>query len=229
MAHGFSIYIRSTWLCKLHSFTFYLSLDLSSWILAAVAIDRFLAVTFVFSTRLGKLYPHPKVVCPVIALTLFFINLHLLLFVKSRKVEANRLANTSSMQFTPIFPGRNYFASAEMSNVQSIGVSHEYLYCVIDGSLNPAYMQFLLTYWPFIDLTIYAFLPFCIMTVCNVGIIKNAKLSNAIYESLRRRSDLARRRRNAIIVIKPEKSLSSLTNNSASAAMSKNFILNDVI
>ena len=56
LAHGYCIYISATWLCRLHSFLFYFALDFSSWILVAVSIDRFLAITFVFSsyTRPGS-------------------------------------------------------------------------------------------------------------------------------------------------------------------------------
>ena len=66
LAHGYCIYITTTWLCRLHSFLFYFSLDFSSWILVAVTIDRFLAITFVFSSftkhQLIKLLAKPRLI-----------------------------------------------------------------------------------------------------------------------------------------------------------------------
>ena len=87
LAHGYCIYISSTWLCRLHSFLFYFALDFSSWILVAVSIDRFLAITFVFSsdTRniLLKVMAKPKLVCTFIGTSLIILNLHFLFYIDS--------------------------------------------------------------------------------------------------------------------------------------------------
>jgi hypothetical protein len=59
----------------------------------------------------------------------------------------------------------------------SIGVFDEYFYCVMDEAKNPTYVRFFINIWPFIDLSMYAILPFCIMFICNIAIIKNVTFS----------------------------------------------------
>ena len=86
LAHGFGIYMKSAFLCKIHSFLFYYTLDFSSWILVAVSVDRFLAITFVFSsyTRhlMLKFMSKPKIICSFIGFILFLLNLHFIIFKK---------------------------------------------------------------------------------------------------------------------------------------------------
>ena len=62
----------------------------------------------------------------------------------------------------------------------TIGVADEYYYCVIDERKYGRYFYFFSHVWPYIDLSAYAILPFCIMFVCNIAIIKNAKFSTSI-------------------------------------------------
>jgi hypothetical protein len=156
LAHGFSIYITSTWLCKLHSFFFYLTLDFSSWILVAVSLDRLFAVTYVFSAHHNHFFLTPKVLCTIIFTFLFIINLHLVYFVEGFD---QKLLNVSS------------------GAVQSIGISNEYFNCVINNHLNHNYLEFLKNIWPYIDLSLYTIIPFCIMFICNIGIIRNVRIA----------------------------------------------------
>jgi hypothetical protein len=297
LAHGYGIYIKSMWLCKLHSFLFYYTLDLSSWVLVAVSLDRFLAITFVFSsyTRkvLLKLLAKPKLICCVICSCLLVLNLHLLFYVEiknqitnlpleldSKNNTENNSKNNNNELISEIVnlelnlvgtfendTNNNYnnnnnkqkknhnqqeskivnynepklFQSDEEENIDttnayqtstsgirqaqqqvqppsivykfkcssselaieskslivmpyelshqqrrlssksntqhSIGVAGEYLFCVIDSNKHPTYMSFFLNVWPYIDLSAYAILPFCIMFICNIAIIKNVKFS----------------------------------------------------
>ena len=85
LAHGFNIHIKALWLCKLHSFFFYYSLDMSSWILVAVSVDRFVAITFVFSSytkqMLLKLLAKPKLICSILLVFFALLNFHFVIFV----------------------------------------------------------------------------------------------------------------------------------------------------
>jgi len=65
----------------------------------------------------------------------------------------------------------------ETHHKHSIGVADEYYYCVIDEWKHAQYFYFFSSIWPYIDLSAYAIVPFCIMLVCNIAIIKNAKFS----------------------------------------------------
>ena len=221
LAHGYGMYIKSLWLCKLHSFLFYFTLDMSSWILVAVSVDRFLAITFVFSsyTRqlLLKLLAKPKLICSIICLSLFLLNLHLVFFVqvdfeqitnkndligkKENKpnLKKHEPASTSKIDLNskhecpssiisneqlPLMSMPYQFSYenrlATNNQMYSIGVAGEYYYCVIDEKRHPVYLDFFLNIWPYIDLSAYAILPFCIMFICNIAIIKNVKFSTPL-------------------------------------------------
>jgi hypothetical protein len=65
----------------------------------------------------------------------------------------------------------------ETHHKHTIGVADEYYYCVIDEWKHARYFYFFSSIWPYIDLSAYAIVPFCIMLVCNIAIIKNAKFS----------------------------------------------------
>jgi hypothetical protein len=176
LAHGYCIYINTTWLCRLHSFLFYYTLDFSSWILVAVSIDRFLAITFVFSsyTRhlLLKLLAKPKLICCIIGTCLFFLNLHFFFYIEAFEFKTKPAAATS------IYNNNNKNSTVKIDeNYFSIGVSGEYLNCGVNEKRYPRYSKFFQNNWAYIDLSAYAILPFFIMSVCNIAIIKNAKFS----------------------------------------------------
>jgi hypothetical protein len=252
LAHGYGIYIKSAWLCKLHSFLFYFTLDVSSWILVAVSLDRFFAITFIFSNytrkKLIKIASKPKFVCSFICIFFFVLNLHFVYYVEidhekqlehsgssaliqhKESIELNDFLN----KFKHIYENNNntklgYFhitnlnqiehlndalvlnsnsiietddlktydpkslknfplmvlntrkksPSSDLSNnlKRTIGVFDEYFYCVIDEFENPTYVNFFVNVWPFIDLSMYAILPFCIMFVCNIAIIRNVTIT----------------------------------------------------
>jgi hypothetical protein len=259
LAHGYGIYIKSALLCKIHSFLFYFTLDLSSWILVAVSLDRFFAITFIFSayTRklLLKIAGKPKFICSILCGFFFILNLHFVFFVEldagkqqidvwPAEAKATRLldvsevmdklklaaanqdtsggdksklfsyyyANSRKMKFDhaiyasnsiiefndninnnqsaapivlvmPGYPsssgGGGKSESEKSSRRHSIGVFDEYFYCVMDEAKNPTYVRFFVNIWPFIDLSMYAILPFCIMFLCNIAIIKNVTFSSA--------------------------------------------------
>lgn len=249
LAHGYGIYINSLLLCKLHSFLFYFTLDFSSWILVAVSLDRFFAITFIFSayTRklLLKIAAKPKFVCSILCAFFFLLNLHFVYYVEidlskeqqvskwlsiyskpSKTLDSSelmtKLANSSLSSTTfnfyqhnsrhaklaekALYPGNSVVELAgsdsphlsslllimnnEMSGTSapsittpatkkhSIGVFDEYFYCVVDESKNPTYVKFFVNIWPFIDLSMYAILPFCIMFICNIAIIKHVAFSS---------------------------------------------------
>ena len=216
LAHGYGIYMTSTWLCKLHSFMFYYVLDLSSWILVAVSVDRCLAISFIFtsSTRqlLLKVLSKPKIICSIICCSMFFLNLHFLFYVEgvnernsgNRNLSSN-LNHEKSLNYSQTKANLNLENKPQCQNSiliieskslivmsnelsyenrlsslnhkHSIGVAGEYFYCVIDEQKHPKYMNFFVNIWPYIDLSAYAILPFLIMFVSNIAIIKNAKFT----------------------------------------------------
>lgn len=219
LAHGYQIYISATWLCRLHSFLFYYTLDFSSWILVAVSIDRFLAITFVFSsyTRqlLMKLLTKPKLTCFIIGCCLFCLNLHFFFFIEvfdsttqeptlltsAFKSILNSTATTQkfSSTFTKILNKTSTIRRLQNRKTTtttvvpvsltdqkffSIGVSGEYSNCGVDEIKHPIYAKFFIHTWPYIDLSVYAILPFCIMSICNIAIIKNAKFSASLKSGI---------------------------------------------
>ena len=213
LSHGYGITIQSSWLCKLHSFLFYYTLDFSSWILVAVSIDRFVAITFVFSsyTRqlLLKVLAKPRLICCIIGCCLMLLNLHFVFYVEAQskpshhstsaatgdisttttsttttttaeRLRANEIRLSDVPQRSLDYSYSQHYLNMNNNNhFHTIGVSVEYLNCIIDVNKHPGYVKFFLNVWPYIDLSAYAILPFCFMFICNIAIIKNAKFSTS--------------------------------------------------
>ncbi|CAF0736918.1 unnamed protein product [Didymodactylos carnosus] len=81
--HRYNLTISTKILCKLHVFAFYYSLHLSSWLLVAVNIDRYIAVTFLNFSRTWCTSKNALFISCNLALILCLVDGHLLLFVDS--------------------------------------------------------------------------------------------------------------------------------------------------
>lgn len=128
-------------LCKFHTFFTYVATHLSSWILTIVSIDRAVACTVV---QLNKRFCRPKSADRIFLFmcgTIVLINIHILLFMGSKKVEI----------YHPI---RN----------ESISILRDVISCTHNTS--DLYFQFFEKPYSIIDLLSYVLIPFLIMTIC---------------------------------------------------------------
>lgn len=129
--------------CKLISFLYSFSLQLSSWCLVLLTLDRLAAVTFIFSyPSWSKKFHIIKIFIGVVVI-LFLANIHLVIFVTSNET----LVKTSGRNLT-----RKYF-------------------CSVDSNKYPFYDKYVYSYWDIYHATIYNWLPFLIILVSNIIII----------------------------------------------------------
>lgn len=164
----FKIVIRneSIILCRLHSFLTYVFSHLSSFILASVSIDRAIALN---SINLSRVYCKTQTAHKVILIDIaivVIINCHSLFFLgtyESPDENSILLLNNSSITLP-----------SESSKMILICGTKE-------GTL---YKNFLEPYFEYIDLLCYAILPFLVMFICTILIIKVMITSNKKFEGV---------------------------------------------
>lgn len=82
MAFDIDIRLHSDFICKLHAFLVYFSLDFASWILVAVTMDRCISVMRPLKARLCCTHNVSKVIVVVLVVAMVFINSHLFFTVE---------------------------------------------------------------------------------------------------------------------------------------------------
>jgi hypothetical protein len=164
----FGIVLRneSIIICRLHTFLTYFFTHLSSFVLASVSIDRAIALN---SIQLSKIYCKPKMAKKVILfnfLLVFIINFHSLFFLGFYDTYDDGLSSSSSFN-TDILQATTKKLSLDAESVTFMCASRE----------DSLYFSFLEKYFKYADLICYAFLPFAIMIVCTILIVRVLILS----------------------------------------------------
>lgn len=151
-AFNFDIRIYGSWICKIHAFLVYFSLDFSSWILVAMTVDRCISIMMPLRAKVCCSVSKSRIVVAFIFLIMALLNSHLFYTVDMRR------AGTQDAMCT----------------------------CA-DGMF-----YFIGRIWPWIDLTVFCFLPIGIMLVANFFIIQALTLSS-IKNPFRKKDRLKRR------------------------------------
>lgn len=139
---GVDIRLTSLAACKLHRFTTYLLMELSSVILSALSIDRFFGCVLVLKSAQ---FCKPAIAARVVLISvivLVILNLHFLLFM-------------------------GYEIEYELPD--SVNKTFQVVRCLPSPD-RPAYVNMWHVYF-YIDSAFYCFLPFLIMFFCNLSII----------------------------------------------------------
>jgi hypothetical protein len=152
--------------CRLHTFLTYVFTHLSSFILASVSIDRAIALN---SINLSRIYCKTQTAYKVILINIaivVIINCHSLFFMGTyESADDNDLSflNSSSVKLP----------NGYSSKIKLIcGTKEETLY-----------KKFLEPYFEYIDLLCYAILPFLVMFICTILIIKVMVTSNKKFDT----------------------------------------------
>lgn len=143
LAYKFHVFISGTLTCRLHVFTFFLCCQLSSWLLTAANLDRFVCV---LSIPMSKKWCNRKVASRIffiLLVMLALINVHFLFFLSS---EDSSEPNIIDHNINPIV----------------------YPHCKTSPGM---YTHFYVNYYSWIDSFIFSFVPFIIMLICNIGLI----------------------------------------------------------
>ena len=155
LAYRFQIYIKGSFMCRLHVFLFYLTCQFSSWLLTAANFDR---LVFVISHKHSKIWCTKRTAIKVtsgIFILLVLINFHVLIFVNS--VEDLNIINNTLNETSIII--------SQLPSVNKI----VYPYCILKQN---GYDEFFSNYYSWIDAFVYSYIPFVLIFICNVALIK---------------------------------------------------------
>ena len=135
-------------------FTFFVSCQLSSWLLTAANVDRLLyVVSYTFSKKWCQKRTTKSVSLALLA-SLSLANAHFLFFV-----DTNELQNASSL---------GHFTATNSS--EELTLIHHIVYPRCHTKPG-TYSFFYTNYYTWLDSFVYSFVPFIIMTVCNTTLI----------------------------------------------------------
>jgi hypothetical protein len=151
LANDHEIFINGVLLCRVHVFLFFLTCQFSSWLLVAANLDRFLIVAYHFKFKMWCTKEKAFKIAIGIFSILVLINFHFLLFIDSSNRVSFASNTSSSLLFVQINP-------------------IVYPDCTI--TTPKWYIQFYTTIYCWIDSFIFSFIPFFIIIICNLTLIK---------------------------------------------------------
>lgn len=141
----YDIYSLHTATCRIFTFQSYASFSLSAWLLVAMTVDRYIAITYPLKAlRLSTVY-RARTITAALIIVIALINCH---FFITLVVEEKR------------------------SKQERVCVSYA------------KYRYFVNSVWPWIDATIYSFLPFTFLIVFNFLIIRGYRKSATVHSAL---------------------------------------------
>lgn len=88
---GFKVRRLDDWVCKLHTFLVYFSLDFASWILVAVTVDRCVSVMIPLKAKLCCTLKASRCVVVVIMLVLALINGHFIFTIELKRMNTQEV------------------------------------------------------------------------------------------------------------------------------------------
>ena len=151
--------------CKAIKFLYHFFLQISSWCLVLLTLDRLVAVTFIFKYKTWcKKFHALKVFIGIIILVLI-LNLHLLIFVNAfEKVPT-----------TTLFEPSNNPAKHRLTSKHRLTTSNSILKtsftCNVSIENHPIYFKYLYRNWDIFHAIIYGGLPFTLILTANCIII----------------------------------------------------------
>lgn len=144
--------------CKLIKFIFYSSLQLSSWSLVLLTIDRLIAVSFIFKYKTwNKKYWAPKIFF-VIFVCIILLNFHIVIMTESQ------IKKKDIYDLIPTKKPSNTRLSLLQENKPK-------LICSVNSIKYPLYSKYIFENWDSFHAIIYGGLPFLIIFISNVAII----------------------------------------------------------
>jgi hypothetical protein len=160
----FGIYIHelSEVGCKLHSWTVYVALSMSSWILIAVTVERVMSVLFPFSVRRKCTRMTAVIILCLLTVVIMVLNSYWLI----------------DMQLGQAADDYDYFElDPEPGNYDNDTA-------IFRCGVNADVLWLHVHVWPNIEMFINCLLPFCVLLVGNVSIIvklaKNKRMSRQL-------------------------------------------------
>ena len=205
--HGFDVRDSSNLSCKLHTFSVYFILDLGSWLLALIAIERFLFIVCPHTAKLQWNRMKGTYAVIVVVIILILVNGHYIFttYLQLPSLVSNNVTISSGDELISnitdsfnITEEKKYHKFSE-KNITALSFWFNTSETVSDqfGPLNnndvtittedkvprcknqPWSEHFHNKIFPWIDFAAFFFLPFCIMVVTHVWIIRHVHLAKA--------------------------------------------------
>ncbi len=149
-----------TFSCRLVKYVYYSSLQISSWCLVLLTLDRLIAVVFIFKYSVWSKKLYSLRILIGIVLTILLLNSHLLFFVSSKQIK-------NQSNFNPL-----------QQLISEIRVSHgnkkipeDLKACHVDPNENPFYYKYFYSKWDIAHAIIYGVVPFVLVFISNILII----------------------------------------------------------
>lgn len=159
--------------CKLIKFIYYSSLQLSSWCLVLLTIDRLIAVLFIFKYKTwNKKYCAPKIFIGLFII-IILLNLHIAIMTES---------HFKNKDIFDIIPTKKPSLNLRLASFKE---DKPKLICSVNGIKYPFYSKYIFDNWDVYHAFIYGGLPFLIIFTSNIAIIiklvilKNSEISKA--------------------------------------------------
>lgn len=206
--HDFDIRNASNLSCKLHTFFVYFMLDLGSWLLALIAIERFLFIVFPHTARLQWNRTKATYAVIVVAVILTVVNGHYIFttYLQQPCLVSDTVNLVSNSSILVSATTERFNLTEKIYNDKVIGKNfkalNNFLFNVsktISASYNqfgnmsvrsrdndeaprcrnkPWSEHFHNKIFPWIDFLAFFFLPFFVMVITHVGIIRHVYLVN---------------------------------------------------
>ena len=155
LVYKYKIFISGPLLCRIHIFIFFLSCQLSSWLLVAANFDRFLTIIYHFQFKNYFTRKTAFKVFFILLCVLTSVNFHFLVFINSDENLKNR---TDLVQINSVV----------------------YPMCHINSHI---YKTFYTNYYCWIDSFVFSFIPFLILIVTNLTLIKKVTTQKRLSRS----------------------------------------------
>ena len=143
--------------CKIVKYVYYSSLQISSWCLVLLTLDRLIAVVFIFRYNNWSKKLHSLKILIIIVLTILLLNSHLLFFVCAKEIK-----NQSSFNPLQQLISELRVSHGSMENLKA---------CFVDPVAHPVYYKYFYSRWDIAHGIIYGLVPFMIVLTSNILII----------------------------------------------------------
>jgi hypothetical protein len=159
LAYKFNIYINGDYPCKFHVFSFFVFAQFSSWLLVGANLDRLIVV--ISSNKYSQIWCSKRTAlkfASTLLLIIVVINLHFLVFVES--ASNNHSISNSSV-------------NSSVDELLVVVTVNPFVYPKCTLKNNQKYIDFYNKIFTWIDACLYCLLPFLIMLICNITLIKH--------------------------------------------------------
>lgn len=160
--------------CGWFLFVYFTLADLSVYLIINMTIDRFVAVFFPFSAKLWSTIRRAKIGIVVVTIYLVCINFHLIFSIQTEKVYDHEYTENTTVA---IYTG------------------------VYKCSVPPQYDYWFNFIWPWVDLSVFSFVPFVILVSLNASILIKSHKQQEAAKALKKNMDREKNQKRTNVIL----------------------------